>query len=63
MCIRDSRPADSFKESYSGYRLGRDHGPDRVPPCLAWLSGAPDGETVFGPHLDSDAPPYSNSIW
>ena len=62
-CRDDRRPADSIKEFYTGDRLGRDHWPDRVRLCLAWLSGAPDGEAVFGPHLHSDAPTYSNSIW
>ena len=57
------RPADSFKEFYTGDRLGRDHRPDRVGLCLAWLSGARDGEAVFELHLHSDAPTYSNSSW
>ena len=29
-CSDGRRPADSFKESYTGDRLGRNHGPDRV---------------------------------
>ena len=58
----DRRPADSFfKEIYTRDRLRRDHRPDRVRPCLAWLSGASAGEAAFGPHLHSDAPTYSNS--
>ena len=28
---------------------------------LAWLSGAPDDDAVFRPHLHSDAPVFSNS--
>ena len=62
-CRDDRRPADSFKEFYTGGRFGRDHGPDRVRSCLAWLSGAPDGEAVFGPHLHTDPPAYINSSW
>ena len=58
------RPSPSrllFKEFHTGGRLRRDHGHDRV--RLAWLSGAPDGEAVFGPHVHFDAPTYSNSSW
>ena len=47
--------ADSIKAFYKGDRRGRDSRPDRVRLCLAWLSGAPDSEAVFGPHLHSDA--------
>ena len=51
------------KESYTGGRLGRDHRPVRVRLSLAWLSAAPDGEAVFGPHLHLDAPRSSNRSW
>ena len=34
-CRDDRRPANSFKEFYTGDRLGRDHRPDRVRLCLA----------------------------
>ena len=30
---------------------------------LGWLSGAPDGDAVFGSRLHSDVPRYSSSSW
>ena len=58
---RRPSPADYFKEFFTRGELGRDHRPDHVILCLAWLSGVPDGEAVFRPHLHSEAPTYSNS--
>ena len=43
--------------------LGRARGPDRGRLYFAWLSGAPDDDAVFRPHLHSDAPAFSNSSW
>ena len=36
-------------------------GPTASAPAFAWLSDAPDGEAVLGPHLHPDTPAYSNS--
>ena len=36
-------------------------GPTASAPCLAWLSDAPDGGAVLGPHLHPDTPACSNS--
>ena len=56
-----SRPTDSFPELGARDLLGRAHGPNRVRLYLAWLSGAPDDDAVFRPHLHSDAPAFSNN--
>ena len=63
-CCHDiSGPTDSFPELGTRDKPRRAHWPDRARPNLAWISGAPDDDAFFGPHLHSDAPAFNNSSW